>query len=169
MYGIFGHGRGYAELRKSLYVFSRGCDLKFKDPAVEKEYCDNIASEVYEQIRILLKVINTLVVCTVLYSVLREYRNRGHLMTPLMFLEQQPAFVFGITIFNIGLWITPKKKSEHAVCGVVFLTLVGFLMFNPIRTRRLGISSDSTTMSSFNELWPIMALTSGSSTQMRNR
>jgi hypothetical protein len=152
MFGWFGCVRRWTALKDISYnIFPNGWFLNFKEPGVEKEYCDHVSSGVYQQKGTLLKVINLMTVIAVLISLTRELLYTGWLLTPYELFEQLPETFFGSIIFNVVLILAPKQRSEHAVCGVVFMTLVAFLASNPLRTRRLGISSSH--LSSYNTFW----------------
>ena len=153
MFDIFGCARRYTALKEAAYAFPKGWVLKFEEPEVETEYCDHVASGVYQQNGVLLKVINLMVVIFVLISITRDLMYTGRFTTPYEIVERQPAVIFGSIIFNVVLRLAPKQRSEHAVCGVVFMTLVAFLTLNPLRTRRLGITSSSSHLSSYNTFW----------------
>ena len=44
---------------------------------------------------------------------------------------------FSALLFNVVLRCTPERKSEHAVCGVLFISMIMQLMSNPLRLLRL--------------------------------
>jgi hypothetical protein len=140
------------ELSKSAYRLSPNLALIFEDAEVEKEYCDQLAVTLDQQKVTFLKVLHIAILFIVLYFYARELLQSGTLLSPYqLVVEQYPAFIFGAIILTIGLRFAPQRKSEHAVCGALLMALLGLIMYNPLRNRRLGVSSAE--YSSFNEFW----------------